>query len=285
MAGPNTSGTPDTSDIVLGRGILYFAELDANGFPGAWRDLGYSREFTVTVDSETLEYIGLRTGLGVKVKEVTTQQSISASFGLDEVNDENLSLFFAGSKSSYTNPTVAGFTNSALTTSLELGRWYDLKTSANVRAYDVEGTNLTVNRDPGGTPVALTEGAAGTGDYIVDTERGAIFFHETPNTGTLVAGDTIEVVLAADAGAAATINNVSAQTVTSKVGALKFVGENAADGEKTEFQLQKTTIRADGDFALLGEDWQSMTFSASAEQNTAYPTADQYMTIRGLPSA
>lgn len=287
MPGPNLTGLPSSNDYLLGRGIVYLSFLDeATNKPIAWRDVGNAPSFTLTVESETLPHQSSRQGLRQTDKEVTLSQSTNYSFTLDEVNHENLSLFFSGEKASVSNPAVAGFSGVTLTSSLELAHWYDILDANGNRVFDIAKANLTLTRDPSGTPVVLTEGVAGTGDYIVDEEFGRVFFHATPNTGSLVNGDEIEVDLAADAGAVANVDTVNGLTKSSQVVAIKFISENPASGNaREEYQIQQTTISAEGDFALISEEYTTMGFSGATERNDAFPVGQQFLKITTVPSA
>lgn len=282
MAGPNTTGLPNTEDYNLGRGIIYFAPLDANGKPVAYRDLGNAPEFNVTIETETLEHESSREGLKVVDKEVIIKQGVALSFSLDEVNDENLAMVLSGSQSTHTNAAVAGFAEYVMIPDgkLEKGRWYDIVNSTGERAYDI-GT-LTVKTNEG-TPVTLVLNT----DYKVDTEMGRIFFLSTSTAvaTSIAAGKGIKVTLAARAGAHG-VDEVRALTTASVIGALKFVSANAAaDGRKRELQFHKVTLKAEGDLGLISDDWTQMRFTAKAERNEGADSDSPTLTIRTVRAA
>lgn len=279
MPGPNTSGVPDTNDYMLGRGSLFASVLDTDGKPTSWRDLGNSPEFSLNVEKETLEHQSSRSGLKVTDKEVVLSQSVGYSFQLDEINNENMSLFFSGSKATHANPAVAGVSGVVLASAVELGMWYDLADSTGERLYDVDNANLTLQADPSGSPVSLVLNT----DYEIDAELGRIRIKV--EAANIAEGDELGFDYAADATATAQVAQVSALTETSVTIALKFIGENPADnGSRYEVQIQKTAILAEGDFALISDDWTTMTFTGSAERNDAYSPAsgEQFMRVRTL---
>lgn len=281
MPGPNTSGVPDTNDYLLGRGIVYASVL-VNGLPTSWRDLGNCPDFSLNVEKETLEHQSSRSGLKITDKEVVLSQSAGYSFQLDEINNENMALFFSGNKATHTNPAVAGVADIVLTSSAELGFWYDLVDGTGERLYDVTAGNLTVEADPSGTPVTLVLDT----DYELDAEMGRIRLKA--DAVNIADGDELGFDYTADAGATAAVDQVNALTQTSVTIALKFIGENPADnGSRYEVQIQKTAILAEGDFALISDDWTTMTFTGSAERNDAYSEAsgERFLRIRTVEQA
>jgi len=54
-----------------------------------------------------------------------------------------------------------------------------------------------------------------------------------------------------------------------------FIAENpAANDEQGEYQFHQVSLKADGDFALIGDEFSQMAFTAVAESNPlADPTA------------
>lgn len=285
MAGPNTTGKPNTDDYNLGRGCAFFAPLDAvTELPQAYRDLGNAPEFNITVETETLEHQSSRQGLKVTDKEVTISQKINLSFQLDEINHENLAEFFSGEKATHVNVAVAGFVQYAMIPdpTVELGKWYDIRDSAGDRAYDIEAGDFAAETS-NGTPVPLVLNT----DYELDLEMGRVFLLSTSSVvATAISGsEDINVTLTAEV-TAKDVNEVRALTKTSVSGALKFIAENPADNDKqTEFQFHKVSLKADGDFALIGDEFTVMGFTAIAETNETASPDSPTLTIRTVAAA
>jgi hypothetical protein len=281
MAGPNETGKPKTEDYNLGRGIVYFAPIDADGKPTIWRDLGNAPEFNISVEVETLEHQSSREGLKVVDKEVIISQEVSVGFQLDEINSENMALFFSGAKASHTNVSVAGFVEHemVLDGNLELGRWYDLYNAASPpeRAYDVDIADLTVKTNEA-APVTLVVDV----DFELDAEMGRIFIL---STGILVptaigTGDGLLVTLVAN-GAAKDVEEVRALIQTNVLGALKFISENPADNDRSqEYEFHKISIKPEGDFALIGDEFTVQGFTGAAEKNETQSPDSPTLTIR-----
>lgn len=284
MAGINTTGQADTNDYNIGRGKVYFAPLDSAGTPLEYRFLGNAPEFSISMETETLEHQSSTDGLKVVDKEVTISQKANLSLTLDEINFGNMALFFSGEVDATYDNTVGGsgivpHSGGNLTLS-GLGRWYDLYQTtdgapssdhADDRAYDLGA--LTVEDDAGGT----TTYVLGT-DYLSDLKQGRIFIL---STGSIGATDTLWVASAANGSADVDMPEVRAMTQTTIAGALKFISENPADSDhETEYQFHQVSLKAEGDFGLISDEYTQMSMTGVAERNTTASTNSPTLTIR-----
>lgn len=276
----NTTGKPNTLDYFLGRGIVYLAELDASQLPKGYRDLGNSPGFSISVESEELLHQASRTGLKVTDKRITLSQDIKISFQVDELSHDNQALFFTGTTESVTNPGVAGIggvgSQITISAAVELGKWYDLKTAydgSGVASAFSDNTKIHVREKSG--PTNLVEGT----DYEVDLEMGRIFLLSTASN--IAAGEGMEFYTAADAGAPATLQLMHALAGSAGTSyALKFIAENPANAsEKIEYEFHSVSISADGDLALIGDDFAVASFSGAAQKNSNV-NIDATLTVR-----
>ena len=280
MPGLNTTGAADPQSYSLGRGRVYFAEL-TSGRPsaGGWRDLGNCPQFNISVAVETLKHQSSRSGLKVTDKEVVISQEISVSFQLDEINFQNLALALAGSATAaaLTNPAIAGVADIQLTSSVVLGRWYDLTSlpdGAGVRLYDVATANISFKGDPSGADTTLVEDT----DYTLDEKMGRVFFLST--AANLTATDAVEFTATADAGAVAP-DEVKALTQTTVLGALKFIGENPANNDaQAEYQFHQIQLESEGDLPLIGDEFTVIGQNGVAERNETADADSPTLTIR-----
>lgn len=278
----NLTGTPNTLDYYLGRGILYLSELDADQLPDAsgYRDLGNCPAFSMTVSSEELLHQSSRTGLKVTDKRVTLSQDIQIAFSLDELSHDNYALFFTGTTDTVTNPAVAGvgsmmmpveFTDTAV-----LGRWYPL-----LSAYDGNGvstafsaTSVPKIRRTSGMAMDLVLGT----DYEINEKSGMVFIkHDAVNAA---AGDDLAWYSAADASAPATLELMEALDGTIRNYALKFVAANPVnEDEMMEFQFHSVQVSADGDLNLISDEYSQASFTGAAQRNSN-PNIQGTLTIR-----
>lgn len=279
MAGISVSGLPNTKDYNLGRGALYFASPLVAGLPVDYRHLGNAPEFNVSVEVETLEHQSSLTGLKVTDKEVVISQKISVSVSLDELNFDNVALFFSGATAVEANTVaISGFGSHVMIASIVLGRWYDIVDSAGARVFNIDAADLTT----------MTASIAGvltiTDDYLVDETFGRVMIVEGGVAG-VTATETLTVVLAAKAGAG-TVDKVNALTQSAVVGALKFIGENPANSdEEVEYQFHQISLKAEGDFGQISDEFSQMQFTGTAEVNTIADATSSTLTIRALTPA
>lgn len=278
MAGLNKSGVPSTDSYRLGRGKLYLSLLDSSDRPIAFRDVGNATEFTINLETETLEHQSSREGLRKVDKEVILTQKTNVSFSLDNLEYDNLALFFSAAVLEY--PTTSGtltdiviLSGQNAATSLK-GKWLDLYDSANgERIYGIDTTgspssslwNVEVDDNAGfSSPTLLVQGT----DYLVDDKLGRIFFISTgPNITGLSGNVWVRYSIAAARNPGQDMDELQLFTQTNPPNALKFISENpAASDAHDELQLNKITLKPDGDLAQIGDDWSSISLTGVAEE-------------------
>ena len=278
MPGRNPEGTHTTEDYNLGRGKAYFSELDANGLPGAYRDLGNVTELNISVEKEELDHQSSREGLKQIDKTVVLSQKVTiSSLVMDELNFENIAFFFSGSASQEANAAQTGVPSpSGNLTVTTKGRWYELYEGASGQpTTDCQGARIY---DIGTVSIQSAEGTAmveGT-DFDVNEAMGMIFVRYA---GAMDAGD-YDVTIAANASGAANIDVMKALQTSAIEGALKFISENPASlDHQYEWQFHKVKLSAEGDVPLIGDDWTTLTMSGTAEQNSTADPDSPTLTI------
>jgi hypothetical protein len=282
MPGINSSGAPNTRDYTLGRGIVRLAKLTAAGLPDAdgFRDLGNATEFNITVSTEDIRHQSSREQIKFTDKRCVISQEVGLAYILDEINFDNLGDFFSGSTEVYDNPhdtTWADAEDAIISSSVKLGAWYMLKDDNDERVYDLgaAGVVLVVEEDPATAAVALTEGV----DFELDYEMGLIRF--LPTAVSIADGDVAGWNITTGATVAQDIDQVNALTEHDVTGALLFVQANACDqGNKSEYLFHKVSLSSDGDLPLIGDEFQTMSFTGVAEVNSAVSDTSKVLTVR-----
>lgn len=291
MPGINPTGLPDTDDYNLGRGTVYFALLDGTTkLPISYRDLGNAPEFSISVETETLEHQSSRQGLKITDKEVLISQKVNLSLTLDEINFQNLAILLSGTAHDQTGPAPATVNGAVAGTAglvsnwiplakVDLGKWYDLSTlieGTGDRMYDLTPSDVQLEENPAGG--ALSQAT----DYTLDAEMGRIFLL---TSGTIDDSKGLDLTVAAKAGAFR-IDEVRALQATAIVGALKFISENPANADKqTEYLFHQVSLKAEGDFSLIGDEFTQMQFTAVAETQAIGSPDSPTLTIRTLNTA
>jgi hypothetical protein len=88
--------SPSTANYFVGKGILSFNRLDADGLPVGVRDLGNAPAFSIGPTVEKLDHFSSRAGVKQKDLTVILSQGLNVKFTLDEITLENLALAFYG---------------------------------------------------------------------------------------------------------------------------------------------------------------------------------------------
>jgi len=262
-----SSGQANANNYVLGRGKLYFANLNAGGFPMEFRDLGNASAMSYSMETEEIEHLSSRGGLKTVDKKVVVSQTQSISFTLEEMNLDNLALFVAGDTVSRSQTSGSVTCNQGIWLS-GFGRWYNIYVGTDLsaayppatftdRVFDLASvTSVTI--DAGGA--VLVPGT----DYLTDLKWGRIFILNTPATGTLTPTTKLDIVYVKEAR---TVEEVRALKVSSLVGSLEFIQENPADSAETPllYHWHRTTLSGNGESGLISDEFGSMQFAAKAE--------------------
>jgi len=276
--GYNDTGTLDTGDYVLGRGILYLSEQTDKTKGKSFRDVGNTTEFNLSITEETLEHTSSRTGLSVTDKEVTTSKKVEGTITMDSIEFNNLSIFFSATgeddKAVTINPNASIDEADAHVlveaNSFALGRHINVVDQDGVQLYNMDATEIdnaaSFQLYQDGSPLAAAVYASdGSGDVEWDLEFGTFFIKPTAT----VIDPTKEIkvaMLQAVVTVGATIDRLNGLAQSSQELSVRFLGENPANnGKQREVQVFKTILRANGDWALIGEDWQTLGFSFTAE--------------------
>lgn len=288
------------ANYVLGRGRLYLkGELGkyVSGTHGsdtdAWRDIGNVTAFTLSYERETKDHTSYLLGAQTIDLSIAVSTKMNVSFTLDELSIQNLAMFLGGytisssaggsvinpAKINSDNAAFVGnenmfFTVPALATNYFFDLWRDMEltftsTSTVYRAYDFEAEasqSITVRKNPTDRTTAdgtlLVEGT----HYEIDRKAGLIKFL----TGSVVGGDTIQIKWAAGtsglSGIDTSLHYLTLLETSGKTVAVKFVQENANDEDKyAELTLHSVKLQPDGDFAGIGDDWATLSFTGVAQ--------------------
>lgn len=239
MAGPG-------KDYTIGKGRLYFDQFIAGTTRGSGeRYFGNTPELTNAADIETLDHFDADQGLNVKDESITTQNNLTGSFITDNINADNIALFFSGSAEPLVIVGSSG--NSDVFEGVQRGRFLQLGVTDATPTGAREVDNVIVS--VGGSP--LTNAAA---NVEIDLRKGRVYI-ET-DADEIADGDTLTITY-----------DVKSQQRTVVVGsgkeirgALRFVSANPI-GSQRDYFWPYVKITPNGDFALKGEEWMQLPFS------------------------
>jgi hypothetical protein len=237
-------------NLVRGTGKLYFNPFAVGTTnPTGEIYLAQSRELSYSLAAETLDHYDADAGMNVLDEQVQTKVDMTGKTSIEHISMENLAIFLqAAGVTTLTNTAGTGLTE---TFTVKRGRFYQLgATNANpVGARNVTVTAVAIS----GTPVANTNNV----NYIANGPLGRLqIVADAPG----IADDAVITVT----------YNVAAGTQTMVIskdqqirGALRFVSDNPV-GDQKDYFFPYVNMQPDGDYALKGEDWQTMGFNFTA---------------------
>jgi hypothetical protein len=256
---------PITSDqggknYTLGRGRLYFsrftpaqvsAGITASTQAEGERFFGNVPEMSITSNEETLDHFASTGGIRVKDDSVSLQLDRTGSFTTDNIDLQNLALLYLGD-----NPatlTQASITAATWTVTAKQGRFYQIGESSALPTGVRNVSSIVVKT---GSPGFATTVSA-SGNYEVDETLGRLYI--VPGAPGIADNTIIQVTYNAAAG---TRSQVIAKS-QSIYGALHWIADNPK-GTNFDMVMPYVKLSPNGDYNLLGDDWQSMSFSFEA---------------------
>lgn len=226
----------------LGRGKIFFSLFKPGGYiPSGFRYLGNTPEFSLTIEQEKLDHFSSDYGVRIKDKSIILQTDFSGNLTMDDINNDNLALFFFGAKSIIAQTSLTAntevFADIVAATSYQLGLADGMPTG--VRAV----TNVVVTKSPSTVLVLNT-------DYTLDADRGVISLIDG---GAATSGSSLSVAFDRSAKSRAQVISGSTQLQ----GALKFESANP-EGEKNDYYMPYVRLGPNGDFSLKTDEWQQL---------------------------
>jgi hypothetical protein len=258
-----------TNNYTLGKGKVFLARLDPetklplNGF----RRIGNCPEFSTSSAVETLQHYSSEGGLAELDASVDTQTNRTGAFTTDNISVENLALQFTGENSSLVQ---ASATAVATTFTSKKGDYFQLgATEAN--PLGLRSVSSVVVSTTGGSPVVVAE----LDNYEVDLVNGVL--HVLDDAVALTDDVEYEVVF----NVAAVTRPLVLSKNNSIYAQIKFTSDNPI-GTNFTYLMPYVKISPNGDFSLIGDDWQTMSFSMEILKRDSTTEA---MYIDGAPVA
>lgn len=247
-------------NYVLGRGEVHFAKfLDGTETPEGYRWLGNVSEFNLTFESEMLDHYASYKGIREKDASVDLQVNRTGTMKTDNINPDNIALFFFGSTSPIS--ATSGTATAEAIADAKPGRIYQLGASQG----NPTGRKKLVFPGASGTLFAVKKGVtvftAGT-DYTLDADLGLL---EILEGGAIVDGDDLTV----DYSWLASTRTRIISGTSSIEGSLKFISRNP-NGKNNEYLLPKVKVSPNGDYGLIGEQWQEIPFKMEILKKVGY---------------
>lgn len=245
------------NNYTLGRGKVYFARRDpTTGNLGGYRYLGNTPEFNLTAEEEKLEHYSSDFGVRVKDATVTLQVNYTGTVVCDNIDLENVALFFLGENTAVTvaQATVTAEQVGITGIGVEVGMFYQLGVTNSNHA----GASGIIFPGTAGTVFALKiQGEVGNlvhgTDYTLNPATGRI---EILEGGAVDNGDILEATYTV----AASTRDVTISGATAIEGSIFYEAANPR-GDQIDYTMLAVTLSPNGDFSLKSDEWQQIPFN------------------------
>lgn len=253
-------------NLVVGRGRIYFDQLIKGQYQGE-RYLGNTPDFSMSTSVDKLDHFSSDRGLRQKDKSINLETTRSLSLTTDNISVENVALFFAGVVMSSLNTAQTDVRENVNGGSKVMrGRQYQLGVTAEMPMGQgaIKAGSFNIVYADAGTAISTGTGDISTlpgvtvlppENYELDYTTGSLWIEsDAPD----ILGD-VQLVVSYDRTASTREVVISSDNVVE--GALRFVSDNP-EGENMSYFFPKVSISPDGDYALKGDDWQQIGFTA-----------------------
>lgn len=250
-----------SENYTLGRGELRFDMFVAGTKRKTGeRYLGNTPELNLTTESENLDHFNSDRGIRVKDKSIVLEKTDSGTFIADEISDDNVALWFLGEVTVVAQAALSAQTEVIAANRVKPGTYIQIGETA-LNPTGLRNLTAVTVTDGAGTPVpyVLNE------DYTIDAELGQLY---------VVPGGDIDGTEAFTVNYSTTASTRSQVVVgdgTTVEGALRFVSYNPT-GPRRDYLWPYVQLRADGDLALKGDEWQQLSFAFDILKLDGYAT-------------
>lgn len=250
-------------NYTLGKGKCYFDQYTALGsFLGTGeRYLGNTPGFSISNEAEVLEHFSSESGLKEKDDEVTLSATRNATIDTEQIDVDNLALFFFGTSSPLT-VTGATVTDEVIGPVIK-GLYYQLGVSPSnpsgamgLSVHTGPSTNVVVKNQAGST--TYVEGT----DYEIDMIMGRLYI--IPG-GAIASASTIKVSYKTTTSTRERVLSGN-QSID---GAFRFVADNPK-GRNYNVFIPYAKMSPNGEFNIKSDTFQKLSFKLSIQKRSGY---------------
>lgn len=247
--------TPDSGNLYLGAGEVWFNRFSSGTTKTQWRHLGNVSKLDLTQAVENLEKKSAMTGARGLLKRVVIGSTSELSLTMDEFERENVALGLLGSTAAFSQSSSTA-TDQAITGTVKKGQWLDTG--------KLKITVTGVKKSPS---TALVLGT----DYEVDSDSGMIRI--LPGSSTVADGDSL---LWSGSIPAITSNQINALANSRIEGALRYRSASDAVGPRYMVDFWNISITPDGALSLLGTEFGEITLKGAVQEDTTKTIGNRY---------
>lgn len=243
----------NSKNYVLGKGQVFFDKfadgvaVNANTVGSGERYLGNTPEYTVAVSANKLDHFDSDSSIKQKDASVQLDLNRTGKMTCDNLNSNNLALWFQGSSAILTQAGAVGVVE---TVTVKQGLHYQIGASSATPAGVRKISNVAVKKGSPGFATAV----AAAGNYQVDLDLGRIYIE---NNATDIPDNTI-IQITYDTVASTREQILSGSNPI--YGALRFISNNPTGAQRDHF-YPYVMLSPNGDHALKGDAWQQIGFN------------------------
>ena len=253
------------NNYTLGRGKVYFSPfITGTKIPEGFRYMGNTPEFSLTIEEERLDHFSSDAGIKEKDASVALEVTRSGSMVCDDINKENVALFFFGSAAALA--VAEALAEQDDTIIAKIGLTHQIGRTL-AKPDGARGLLQVIVKDV----TDVTTHVLDT-DYTLDAARGQI---------TIIgAGISEDDVLHITYDQDAVIMDQVISGSSPVEGSIMLL-ENNPVGENHDVIIPEVKISPNGDFSLKGDDWRTIPFSIDILK----PTSSEAIYRDGQPVA
>lgn len=255
-----TTTAPDSDNLLVGKGEVYFNRFDALGIGTGLRHLGNVDAMEITTADDNIDKYSNMSQDAPLYKRVARRRTVTIRLTLSEFTPENMAMVMMGTVVKTTTQAATAITGETLTTSAVLGAYY---------MFSKIGPHTSILIKKGATTLVL-----GTDYVIKDPNLGIIQILET--SSTVVAGDTLTADYTPTAYTAGEIVEVYGGESTTVEGSLLFVGDPVT-GPRQRVEVWHVSFTPDGALGLISDEFASVGLTGSVlAEPVAHPNNKLY---------
>lgn len=245
--------TPSASNVMLGRGALYFDRRTTTDNKVGSFHLGNCDQFGINVTTEKLTLSDYTQQSTSPYKEVVSSTEVALTISGFEFSKDTMALATMGAiDATYAqnNTAVTGEVLAAATVTGLKGRFFW-----------TQYRNIS--------SVALKQGATthvlNTDYQIIDATRGII---KILTTGAVADGTALTIDYAKATITAGAIDRIFGGTAAAIEGTLRFVSNNTT-GPNWDCTVHNASLRPNGDIAFISEEFNKFTLEGTAQSDAS----------------
>lgn len=235
--------TTSNASLVIGRGELFFGRfIEGTLVSEGEIYLGNTPGFSISRTIEEIERFTSYGGQQIQIDSLITREVHSADITTDNINVDNLALWFGGDVDDSGQEAVGNITENIV---VKRGRYFQLGTT--VEPWGVRHVEPGLTFVVAGTPIPIA------GNLVLDREEGR--FYVEPNAPDLPDGTTVAVTFQWRQSFSVTMDTSPKEVI----GSLRYIAKNPF-GPRISYFFPYVRLKPTSQIELKSDQWQEFSF-------------------------